>query len=499
MKSSVAIKLHTSACDLLGCRYPVVLAGMGGVSRSELVVAVTQAGGYGFLGMVRESPVLIETEIKKVRAKTDKEFGINIIPAATDPELLNSQIEICIKEQVASVCLFWDVFPDVIKRLKEAGILVVHQVGSVKDAEEAQAAGVHLLIAQGIEAGGHVRGTLPLRELLPRVLRMAEVPVLAAGGIVDGNDVAEILMTGADGAVVGTAFLATKESFANDYHKRQIINSEKDETVLTNLFHINWPFGALTRVLPNSVTRTTLVSELSVDEKKMVIGTDDKRSIYLYSTDSPLKTTVGDLEAMAIYAGCGASRIKKIESAICRLNTMVSEAQVKLSKLFDTQNYQGNHAQLYSSPCFAEEEELHEKSFAESETIKRLEELLFAEYAGARVTLRSMLDSDNDHYKEIFRSIYYDEVRWCDMLTNWLYRLDHEPSYKVGDFYLKAINIKDYENRIAYLNKGQGWVVKKIKEILANINNLALQEDLNDMLISHVANIALTKKNMDAA
>ncbi len=499
MKNSTGIKLHTSACDLLGCKHPIVLAGMGGVSRSELVTAVLQAGGYAFLGMVREPPELIKSEIHKVRSKTSREFGVNIIPAATEPGLLNSQIEVCIKEKVASVCLFWDVYPDVIKRLKNAGILVVHQVGSLKDAKEALAAGVHLLIAQGVEAGGHVRGTLPLRELLPQILRITDVPVLAAGGIVDGNDVAEILIAGAGGAVVGTAFLATKESFAHDYHKQRIVSTEQDDTVLTNLFHINWPFGALTRVLPNSVTHTTCTEEFQIDSKKEVIGKNDDDPVYLYSTDSPLRTTTGNVESMAIYSGCGVYRIKKVESAICRLNSMMSEAEIKLSELFGIQDYQSDNVQLYSSPCFSSIEDINESSDSDNKTIMFLEELLSAEYAGARVTLRSMLDSEDSHYKQIFQSIYYDEVRWCDMLSNWLYRLGYEPSYKVGEFYMKAIDIRDCKKRIDYLNKGQAWVVKKIKGILTDINNLALQEDLNDMLINHVANIALTKKNRNAA
>ncbi len=495
MKNSVVTKLHTSACDLLGCQYPIVLAGMGGVSRSELVAAVSNAGGYGFLGMVRESPQLIESEINSVREKTGREFGVNIIPAATDPELLNKQIEVCIKERIASVCLFWDVYPDVIKRLKDAEILVVHQVGSLRDAETALAAGVHLLIAQGVQAGGHVRGTLSLRDLLPEILRISDVPVLAAGGIVDGNDIAELMRVGADGVVIGTAFLATKESFAHDYHKQRIINSEEDETVLTNLFHINWPFGALTRVLPNSVTHTTCINEFRVDDKKIIIGKDGDHPVYLFSTDSPLKTTIGDLEAMAIYAGSGAYRVKKIESAVRRLNTMVYEAQTTLSKYFDSQNIKPDKTQLSSSPCLSSEvNNEYMDSSTEAELIQFLEELLSAEQAGARVTIRSMLDCENNDYKELFRSIYYDEARWCDMLTNWLCRLGHEPSYRVGEFYQKAMNIKDYEQRIDYLNKGQAWVVKKIKSLLTGITNVALEEDLNCMLISHVANIALTKK-----
>ena len=84
--------LHTPVCDLLGCDYPIVLAGMGGVARADLVAAVTNAGGFGFLGMVREAPELIRQEISKVRAATDRDFGVNLIPAATKPELLEAEI-----------------------------------------------------------------------------------------------------------------------------------------------------------------------------------------------------------------------------------------------------------------------------------------------------------------------------------------------------------------------------------------------------------------------
>ncbi len=102
----MSASLRTPACDLLGCEHPVVLAGMGGVARSELVAAVTEAGGFGFLGMVRESPSLIRREVEAVRRLTSKPFGVNLIPAATDPELLERQLVACIELGVPVVALF---------------------------------------------------------------------------------------------------------------------------------------------------------------------------------------------------------------------------------------------------------------------------------------------------------------------------------------------------------------------------------------------------------
>lgn len=485
-KNRMPGRLHTSACDLLGCEYPVVLAGMGGVSRSELVASVSNAGGYGFLGMVREPAELIEAEIRQVREKTEREFGVNLIPAATDPELLQRQINVCIEERIASICLFWDVYPEVIKQFRNAGVLIVHQVGSVADAQAAQAAGVHMLIVQGIEAGGHVRGSLPLRKLLPEVLAVAEVPVLAAGGMVDGHDLAEMLQAGAHGVVAGTAFLATDESFAHDYHKHRIVAAEPDETLLTNLFHINWPFGALTRVLPNSVTRMAGINETDLHDRKKIIGEGAGRPLYLYSTDSPLRSTTGNLEAMAIYAGCGASRINAIVPAAARLGKMVHDAQEVIQGDAGIRN---DHQLDKITDTIDQDKEL----------LELLKQLLAAERAGARVALRSMLECEDEPNRNLFRSIYQDEVRWCRMLTGWLFRLGQEPPFVIGEFYHKAMAITGIEERIVFLNKGQAWVAKKLKAMLPGIDLVPLQEDLHDMQLNHAANIVLANNRLNAA
>ena len=247
--------LHTPVCDMLGCTYPVMLAGMGGVARSELVAAVIKAGGFGFLGMVREPPALIEAEILHVREKTGRPFGVNIIPAATDAALLEAEIATCLALSVPAMTLFWDVQPAVVRRLKDAGVTVVYQIGALDDAKRAEDAGADVLIAQGREAGGHVWGNEPRNRLVANVVPTVSLPVLAAGGIVSGRDLAEALSLGAQGVVIGTAFMATHEAFAHDYHKQRLIDARDGDTLLTTDFHINWPEGAKVRVLKNSVTR----------------------------------------------------------------------------------------------------------------------------------------------------------------------------------------------------------------------------------------------------
>ncbi len=316
--------LQTPVCGLLGCDYPVFLAGMGGVARSELVAAVCNAGGFGFLGMVREAPKLIRAEISRVRAATPRGFGVNLIPAATPPDLLEAELEAVIAEHVAAVTLFWDMSPALVHRLRAAGCLVLSQVGSADEAAAAVAAGAHIVIAQGFEAGGHVRGRIPLKTLIAEVVARVDVPVLAAGGIVDGRDLAAALALGAQGAVIGTGFLATRESFAHDYHKERIIAAKPGETVHTQAFHINWPAGTAVRVLSNSVTRGEHGDPFAAGRR--IIGGQGQRPIYLFSTDSPLRDMTGEFEAMALYAGTGAARIESIPTAAERLAAIVEEA-----------------------------------------------------------------------------------------------------------------------------------------------------------------------------
>ncbi|HLV82501.1 MAG TPA: nitronate monooxygenase [Devosia sp.] len=313
------------ACDLLGNAVPIVLAGMGGVARSELVAAVTDGGGFGFLGMVREPAELIEQEVERLRQLGHRRFGVNIIPAATNPMLLEHQVAACIRLAVPVVGTFWDLDQRVTRRLRDAGILVVHQVGSVDEAIEAARAGVEIVIAQGREAGGHVRGVRPLRDLLPDVVSAVKVPVLAAGGLATGGDLVTAMALGAAGIVCGTALMATEEAFAHAYHKQRLLAAETDDTVLTSSFHINWPASAPVRVLKSAVTSGARGDAYAPD--KTVIGADAGRPIYLFSTDSPLRSTTGDIEAMALYAGTGVGHIAEICGAGDWLRNIVAEAE----------------------------------------------------------------------------------------------------------------------------------------------------------------------------
>ncbi len=328
--------LHTPLCDLLGCRYPILQAGMGGVARAELVSAVSNAGGYGFLGMVREPPELISREIDAVRHRTDGPFGVNLIPAATAPSLLEEELQVCFEKHVHSICFFWDVDEEAVARAKRAGCLVLYQVGSIKDAVAAESAGSDIIIAQGFEAGGHVRGVVSSLVLLPQVVGAVSIPVVASGGFASGDALVAALALGAQGIHCGTVFLATEESFAHEHHKRGVIAANSEDTVYTDVFAINWPPASPVRAIRNSVTRelgNNLLGYRPDDLPREVIAEEEGRPIYRFSTDSPLRTTTGDLEALPGFAGQVTGLITTIPSAADLVSAMVQSAHQAFDRL----------------------------------------------------------------------------------------------------------------------------------------------------------------------
>lgn len=477
--------LHRPVCDVLGCTYPLVLAGMGGVARSELAAAVAQAGGFGFLGMVREPVALIRSEVEAMRTRGVQKFGVNLIPAATPAELLDAQIQACIELKVPVVALFWDLSAETVRKLRAAGIVVVCQVGSVEEARAARQAGAQVIIAQGCEAGGHVRGRSSLEELLPQVVAAVDCPVLAAGGITDGRDVATVLTFGAQGAVLGTALMATHESFAHSYHKERLLTASGSDTVLTDIFHINWPRDAKVRVLSNSVTRGDR-GDPSRPERT-VIGDEEGRPIYLFSTDSPLRSMTGEFEAMALYSGMGVGRIGAIVGAGERLRSIVAEASAILAAESGSTT---EAAESSSSVCYAETADDSYMGYASrEELLAALNELLEAERAGSRVCLRTAEQVEDPTLETLVEDIQRDEAHWCAVLTKAILALGETPSTRIGAFHEKAMAIPALPERLAFLNRGQRWVVKRLRQLLPKVRDDSLHRALSTMLTAHERNI----------
>jgi nitronate monooxygenase len=325
----VTATLQTRLTKALGIQVPIISAGMGGPARSALAAAVSAAGGFGLLGMVREPPALIEAEIAAVRVRTSRPFGVNLIPFATDPKLLQDELAVCFDARVPAMCFFWQVFPDIIAQAKKAGSLVLYQVGSLEDALLAESAGADVVIVQGVEAGGHVKGTLPLAVLLPQVAGKVKIPVVASGGMATGRSIAAALALGADGVHCGTVFLASEESFAHPFHKERIVEAKPGDTIHTDLFAINWPPNSPVRVLRNSVSDAAAGRLLGNHPDRLpreVIGYEGERPIYKFSTDSPLQSMSGDFEKMGLFAGESAGFVDKILPAAQIVEQMMDEA-----------------------------------------------------------------------------------------------------------------------------------------------------------------------------
>lgn len=235
---------------MLGVEYPVLSAGMGAGARAELVAAVSGAGGFGVLGASGLKPADLEREIARIRALTDRPFGINVIirddPSADadeDRRFVIEQIGAGAAQGAGAIVLFWGDPTPYVRPAHDAGIKVLIQVGSVEEAVAAAAAGVDAVIAQGVEAGGHVRGTTSIWDLLPAAVEaLAPLPVLASGGIGDGPGLARALELGAQGVSLGTRFVASEESNVHPDYKQRIVASSSEDTVYTaDLYDVGWP------------------------------------------------------------------------------------------------------------------------------------------------------------------------------------------------------------------------------------------------------------------
>ena len=247
--------ISTRLTRMLDIRHPVIQAGMGGVARAELVAAVSNAGAFGMLGMIRQAPDFVREQIRKTRALTDHPFGVNLVPPVAPPAGFESQLDVCLEERVSVVSLFWCDPAPFVERCRAAGVRVMLQAGSVEEARRADAVGVDVIVIQGVEAGGHVRGQVGLLPLLPIVIdAVAPLPVVGAGGIVDGRGLAAALALGAEGVWVGTRFVASDESEAHPEYKKRLLGSCETDTVYTETFHVGWPPHSPHRALRNSLT-----------------------------------------------------------------------------------------------------------------------------------------------------------------------------------------------------------------------------------------------------
>lgn len=243
----LAVARALALCDI---DVPIFQAGLGGVAGPDLAAAVSQAGGLGHLGCIRRSAADVRAWIRATRERTDRPFGVNLVPPGGGPDGFEAQLAVVLEERPRVLSLFWGDFSAVIPRAKAAGIVTMVQVGSITEARKAARDGADIIIAQGIEAGGHVRGKIGLLALLPAVIEAAApLPVLAAGGIADASAVDTVLRLGAAGAWVGTRFVASHESLAHDIYKQRLVAAHTDDTYHGHFYSYGWKLGTPYRAI----------------------------------------------------------------------------------------------------------------------------------------------------------------------------------------------------------------------------------------------------------
>ena len=240
--------MRTRLTELLGIEHPVMLAGMGGVSFSELVSAVSAAGGFGCMGASTMSNEQMVAEVAAVRRATDKPFGVDLLTAM--PGGMTEQVKIVIEGGATAFVAGLGVPTEVVDLCHHHNVIVVSMCGKVEHAVRAVDAGCDLVVAQGTEAGGHTGqvATLPLVPLIVDAVG-DRVPVVAAGGIFDGRGLAAALALGADGIWVGTRFIATPEARGVLGYKEKLLESREDQTTVSRAYS-----GKTMRVVRNRYT-----------------------------------------------------------------------------------------------------------------------------------------------------------------------------------------------------------------------------------------------------
>jgi len=229
-------------------------------------------------------------------------------------------LRLCLDEGVPVVSFFWGDPTPYVPVVHDAGARAVHTVASAAEAERAAAAGVDVIVAQGWEAGGHVWGEVTTMALAPRVVdAVAPLPVVAAGGVADGRGLAAALALGAAGVWMGTRFLLAEEAATHPVYQEQVVRADETDTVYSQLFDIGWP-GAPHRALRNSTVRAweaggRPVSGARPGEGEVVATAADGRPVHRYSDVAGQAGMVGEVEALALYAGQGAGLVTRRQPA----------------------------------------------------------------------------------------------------------------------------------------------------------------------------------------
>ncbi len=319
--------------DMLGIDVPIVQAPIGSPCSVELVLASSAAGALGVLPVTWDTDAHLEERVAALTRGRSDRVAVNLVLEWP----FERKLRYCLDAGIRIVSTFWGPPGDVTPLVHGAGAVHVHTVGSVDEAKRAADCGVDVIVAQGWEAGGHVRGSTGLLALVPEVVdAVSPVPVLAAGGISDGRGLAAALTLGAQGAWVGSAFLLATEAATQDAYRAAVRRSTADDTVHGIVFDKGWP-DAPHRMIRNQTVRDWETAGRPVGEERPgshdVIATSaDGTPIERYADVAPTRGATGLTGEMALYAGQGVGQIAVEASAARIVERMSSQALEVLSQ-----------------------------------------------------------------------------------------------------------------------------------------------------------------------
>ena len=309
----------TELCDILGIEYPILLGGMIWVGRSELVAAVSEAGGLGLLGAGGMTIPEIEQDLQEVKQKTQKPFGVNIPLVRPDAE---DMIHASIKAGASVISTSAGSPKRYTQKIRDQGVKVIHVAFNVTGARKSAEAGVDVVVVEGFEAGGH-NGVdeMTTMAMVPQAVRAVDIPVVAAGGICDGKGFVAALALGAKGVQMGTRFIATYESAPHPNVKDAVLNVTDNGTCITGR----------TLAGPTRAVRNRLSERILEAEKQ---GASPEDLLEMIGEGRSIKACVeGDCEEGTVYCGQIGGYVREMKSAAEVIEETIAEAKAIVASL----------------------------------------------------------------------------------------------------------------------------------------------------------------------
>jgi enoyl-[acyl-carrier protein] reductase II len=304
-------------CERLGITYPILQGPMAWASDSNLVAAVSNAGGLGLLGLGAAPPDGARAEIRRTRALTDRPFGFNVYAFLPS---VDAMCDMVVEERVPVVEIgtlpgLFEPLAGPVAKLRAGGVAVIGKAASVDEAVAYERAGVDFIAIKGADGGGHIFGFTGTFSLLPQVVDAVAVPVINGGGVADGRGVAASFMLGAEAVEVGSRFLLAYESPVHENYKRAVLGAKEGETVLTGVI-----CGDAVRQLPNRLSERLLKVEKECTVEEAI------RNIQEMATDSLRKAAVdGDIQEGCVTVGQTVGMLRKTQGAQEIIDEIVAE------------------------------------------------------------------------------------------------------------------------------------------------------------------------------